>query len=275
MRDFYCQQADRHTLVHPPRRECRHFFSFPRICRRYVGVSQMQSLASAALLLLQGTVHFCSTSAFAVVGHAAVAALRPMGGLPIGHRYCLHGSHRFSASCHWRSTTVSTSHGEQLSELAASVVPVNTTDGHGQQYHQPQHDEWGPSGSIINRNTTGGDTLPVMNHGGNTPCDVPPIVADIRRLSIDTLRVRRRSTENNERAGLAGPRGNFVELFRGSAPYIRAHQGAVMVAHIGGDVLDNPNFLSVMDDFGLLCLLGVRLGGVASGVWMQQAMCYV
>lgn len=86
---------------------------------------------------------------------------------------------------------------------------------------------------------------------------VPPVIGDIRRGSLDTMHVRPRSAEEDEQAERDAPRGNFVELFRGSAPYIQAHQGATMVVHMGGEVLDDPNFMSLMDDLGLLSLLGV------------------
>ena len=86
---------------------------------------------------------------------------------------------------------------------------------------------------------------------------MPPVVGDIRRESLDTLRVRHRSEEGDAKVERDSPRGNFVELFRGCAPYIRAHLGAVMVVHMGGEVLDDPGFVSLMDDLGLLSLLGV------------------
>lgn len=69
---------------------------------------------------------------------------------------------------------------------------------------------------------------------------------------MDALRVRRDQDEDEQTAG------SFVELFRACAPYIRAHLGAVMVIHMGGEVLEDPNFLGIMDDLALLRLLGVR-----------------
>jgi hypothetical protein len=54
-------------------------------------------------------------------------------------------------------------------------------------------------------------------------------------------------------------RGTFVELFRGSAPYLRMHRGATFVVHIPGEVLEGPCFQGVMDDIGLLSLLGIQL----------------
>eukprot|EP00752_Nemacystus_decipiens_P001827 g1764.t1 len=72
---------------------------------------------------------------------------------------------------------------------------------------------------------------------------------------MDALRVRKCVEQEQEQAG----GGSFVDLFRACAPYIRAHLGAVMVIHMGGEVLEYPNFLSIMDDLGLLRLLGARL----------------
>ncbi len=68
---------------------------------------------------------------------------------------------------------------------------------------------------------------------------------------MDALRVRRDEDRDEQTAG------SFVELFRACAPYIRAHLGAVMVIHMGGEVLEDPNFLGIMDDLALLRLLGV------------------
>ncbi|CBJ29066.1 Amino-acid N-acetyltransferase [Ectocarpus siliculosus] len=71
---------------------------------------------------------------------------------------------------------------------------------------------------------------------------------------MDALRVRSLSGEGDEETS-----GSFVDLFRGCAPYIRAHLGAIMVIHMGGEVVEDPNFTSIMDDLGLLRLLGARL----------------
>lgn len=103
-------------------------------------------------------------------------------------------------------------------------------------------------------NETGGPPKP--DEGGAPAPTVPQVIGDIRRFCVDALRVQPGSASRDEQADI--PQGNFVDLFRGSAPYIRAHQGAIMVVHMGGDVLDDPNFLSLMDDLGLLNLLGVR-----------------
>lgn len=54
-------------------------------------------------------------------------------------------------------------------------------------------------------------------------------------------------------------RGTFVDLFRGSAPYLRMHRGQTFVLHIPGEVIEKSTFLNIMDDVGLLNLLGVHL----------------
>lgn len=88
--------------------------------------------------------------------------------------------------------------------------------------------------------------------------EILPVAVDIRRLSVKA-RPSAVATEEEERTGRGVvPREDFVSVFRDSAPYIRAHQGAVMVAHIGGDVVEKPDFFTLMDDWRLLCLLGVR-----------------
>lgn len=94
--------------------------------------------------------------------------------------------------------------------------------------------------------------------GERVAVELPPVIGNIRPTTVDTLRVRPRSDEGGARAERDAPRGNFVELFRGSAPYIRAHRGAVMVVHIEGETVEGPGFMSLMDDLGLLTLLGVR-----------------
>lgn len=105
------------------------------------------------------------------------------------------------------------------------------------------------------------DWPPHLN--GNTPMKtpVPPVVGDIRRATVDTLRVRPLSRIEDVDLGIEQEEsraGTFVDLFRGCAPYIRTHQGSVMVVHMGGEVLDDTSFSSLMDDMGLLSLLGVR-----------------
>ena len=98
--------------------------------------------------------------------------------------------------------------------------------------------------------------------GANINAPVLPVVGDIRRVNMDALRVRKGVALQEEGRDQAGGGGSsFVDLFRACAPYIRAHLGAVMVIHMGGEVLEYPNFLSIMDDLGLLRLLGV------SGSW--------
>lgn len=95
-------------------------------------------------------------------------------------------------------------------------------------------------------------------NGERVAVKLPPVSGDIRPTTVDTLRVRPRSDEGDAQAERDAPKGNFVELFRGSAPYIRAHRGAIMVVHIEGETVEGPGFMSLMDDLGLLTLLGVR-----------------
>ena len=127
-----------------------------------------------------------------------------------------------------------------------------------QEDHSFCHGRWPVAGAL----TTTTAASPVNGATGAPERSVPPVVGDIRRESVDTLRVRPQS-EGDAKGERASPRGNFVELFRGCAPYIRAHLGAVMVVHMGGEVLDDPGFVGLMDDLGLLSLLGVS-GGLHS-----------
>ena len=137
------------------------------------------------------------------------------------------------------------------------LLDSRSEDGQEQQQDFPSSvsNTWslaGESGAGTTMNST------VGVNGGAIPATLPPVVGDIRRSTVDTLCVRPRSDESDAQAERGVPKGNFVELFRGSAPYIRAHRGAVMVVHMGGEVLEGPGFMSLMDDMGLLTLLGVR-----------------
>lgn len=124
------------------------------------------------------------------------------------------------------------------------------------QHSETAGGSWAGATATTSKGGGGGGAAAEPDEGGPTAPAVPPVVGDIRRLSVDALRVQSGSDPGDEEADV--PRGNFVDLFRGSAPYIRAHQGATMVVHMGGNVLEDPNFLSLMDDLGLLSLLGVR-----------------
>lgn len=140
---------------------------------------------------------------------------------------------------------------------SSAVGPVvNGTMGSSGSGAPPQH------GNTTHNNNINSEAAPL-----------PPVAGDIRRLPTDIIRARTgRRAWAEPRAGEVGKgkeggggethvtRGNFVDVFRDSAPYIRAYQGAVMVAHIGGDVVENPDFFSLMDDWRLLSLLGVRTG---------------
>ena len=57
----------------------------------------------------------------------------------------------------------------------------------------------------------------------------------------------------------------FVNMFRGSSPYINMHSGETMVLHITSVVLSQRDyFIQLMDDLALIKLLGVRLVLVVS-----------
>lgn len=118
-----------------------------------------------------------------------------------------------------------------------------------QQQHQHQHQR-----RQHRRHDGGGDSShqgSSSSSSGKVKAPVLPVVGDIKRANLDALRVRQRCREAGEEEE------TFVEQFRACAPYIRAHLGAVMVIHMGGEVLEDPNFMSIMDDLGLLRLLGV------------------
>eukprot|EP00128_Syssomonas_multiformis_P001363 Colp12_sorted_trinity150504_noHs@25659 len=55
------------------------------------------------------------------------------------------------------------------------------------------------------------------------------------------------------------PQKRFVDMFRTSSPYIRAHRGSTFVLHIPGDAIDSPTFSGLMEDVALLSSLGVKL----------------
>ena len=51
----------------------------------------------------------------------------------------------------------------------------------------------------------------------------------------------------------------FVNSFRSSAPYIRAHRGRTFILYLSGETLACDNFASLIHDIALLNSLGVRL----------------
>ena len=51
----------------------------------------------------------------------------------------------------------------------------------------------------------------------------------------------------------------FLQVFRGSAPYIHAHQGRTFVIAFGGEAALRPNFKGLIYDIALLHSLGVKL----------------
>lgn len=70
-------------------------------------------------------------------------------------------------------------------------------------------------------------------------------------INMDAVRVR----ELEEAQAGEGSRNRFVELFRDTTPYIKAHMGSVMVLHIPGEVLESSP--TTMEDIHVLQLLGV------------------
>jgi amino-acid N-acetyltransferase len=52
---------------------------------------------------------------------------------------------------------------------------------------------------------------------------------------------------------------NFVDLFRGSSPYIHAHRGRTFVIAFGGEAVADEEFYALIHDIALLHGLGIRL----------------
>jgi len=52
---------------------------------------------------------------------------------------------------------------------------------------------------------------------------------------------------------------NFVEWFRGAAPYIHAHRGRTFVISFEGEAVQSPHFIDFIHDIALLNSLGIRL----------------
>lgn len=76
-------------------------------------------------------------------------------------------------------------------------------------------------------------------------------------FSVDSLSERICTNDDD----LYAPRVEqaFVDTFRMSSPYIHAHQGLVFVIHIPGTLLEEPNFMSVMQDIALMSIVGIKL----------------
>ncbi|MCN2212541.1 amino-acid N-acetyltransferase [Escherichia coli] len=51
----------------------------------------------------------------------------------------------------------------------------------------------------------------------------------------------------------------LVEGFRHSVPYINTHRGKTFVIMLGGEAIEHENFSSIVNDIGLLHILGIRL----------------
>lgn len=51
----------------------------------------------------------------------------------------------------------------------------------------------------------------------------------------------------------------FVETFRQSSPYINAHSGMVFVIHLPGELVQEKNFGSLMEDIALMRIVGIKL----------------
>ena len=60
-------------------------------------------------------------------------------------------------------------------------------------------------------------------------------------------------------SNLSASTEQFVNWFRGSAPYIHNHRNRTFVISIGGEAVDHPRFASLIHDLALLNSLGVRL----------------
>ena len=51
----------------------------------------------------------------------------------------------------------------------------------------------------------------------------------------------------------------FVDVFRMSSPYIKAHRGRVFVLHLPGDLMEEDLFESTMEDIALLNVVGIKV----------------
>lgn len=225
----------------------------PRTAKYPFVLRGMQSLAArelGCLALLVFLYQIDSTAAFicAVGGIPNWKHAAEQGVLSIGPSVPAKGC------CHDRLSSLPWGKVPRVSycrHLQACNVPV---EGNGALEHiKSQACGASVVGSATTEEATGTMNLRATGEGGGT---IPPVIGDIRRLSTETLCVRPRLTPEHTHIA---PHGHFVELFRACTPYIRAHQGATMVVHIGGEIVENASFLTLMDDLGLLCLLGVRL----------------
>ena len=52
---------------------------------------------------------------------------------------------------------------------------------------------------------------------------------------------------------------DFVQWFRGTAPYIKAHRKKTFVILISDEVIDSDQFLGLVHDIALLNHLGIKL----------------
>ena len=70
---------------------------------------------------------------------------------------------------------------------------------------------------------------------------------------VDKQRALQKRRQHEQRAEL------FVDFFRSSAPYIKAHQGKTFVIYFGGVTVRSPKFAEFIQDVSVMHMLGIRV----------------
>ena len=88
---------------------------------------------------------------------------------------------------------------------------------------------------------------------------LPPVGETLRTLRPERISVETCSLDEPTLFEPPSPDATFVDLFRACTPYIKMHQGNVMVIHIASEALEREAlFDSLLEEIAVLALLGVK-----------------
>lgn len=101
---------------------------------------------------------------------------------------------------------------------------------------------------------------PPQSTEADPPLDpLPPVGETLRTLRPERVTVQTVDLEAPEPFSPINPDATFVDLFRSCTPYIKMHQGNIMVIHIASEALErNDLFDALMEEIAALALLGVK-----------------
>lgn len=153
----------------------------------------------------------------------------------------------------WSTDDASSYFNTVSSDNTASIdVDLTTMSAHADEQLHPSGDS---SDSASNH------TTPIQPYE-------PDNAANLLGISPNDIEVVARNPLPLEEKPLAPPvphkirHSDFVDMFRGSANYIANHRNSMVIFHIPGTCIDNPNptvFKDLMNDISLTWLLGLKI----------------